>query len=74
METPKLTEKQLRVAQLASRGLSNAQIAERLGSTIGGIEQHLVNIFRILGITTRGDIKAKLEEVGRESDRAGSAG
>jgi DNA-binding CsgD family transcriptional regulator len=48
-----LTEAQLRVAQLAARGVSNRVIAEQLFVTIKTVETHLQAVYRKLGIDGR---------------------
>lgn len=73
---PQVTSKQKRVADLIAKGLTNGQIAERLGNTEGSIEQHLVKLFRRLGVHTREQVAShvgKLEVVDRRRLRGKSA-
>ncbi|MFE0775022.1 AAA family ATPase [Streptomyces sp. NPDC058861] len=51
-----LSPAERRVVSLASDGLSNKAISERLGVTVSTVEQHLTRIFRKLGIRARGDL------------------
>jgi len=48
-----LTNAEKRVAQLASQGLTNRQIAEQLTVTVKGVEWHLSRVYRKLGIGSR---------------------
>jgi DNA-binding CsgD family transcriptional regulator len=56
-----LTNAERRVAQLASEGLTNRQIAEQLSVTIKGVEWHLSRVYRKLGIGSRGGLGPLLE-------------
>lgn len=60
----KLTERELEVAQLASQGLSNEAIAEKL--TIGAetVKTHLKHIYRKLGVDNRTSLTARLAKAG----------
>jgi DNA-binding NarL/FixJ family response regulator len=51
--TERLTERQLTVIRLLSRGASNKEIAARLGLTENTVKVHLANCYRVLGVTTR---------------------
>jgi DNA-binding CsgD family transcriptional regulator len=51
-----LTPRQRDVAQLASRGLSNREIARRLFVSVRTVEGHLYQVFAKLGITGRADL------------------
>lgn len=59
-ESPKaaelLTERQLQVARLAVRGLSDREIADRLGVSQHTVHTHLGNIFARLGISSRDEL------------------
>jgi two-component system, NarL family, nitrate/nitrite response regulator NarL len=51
-----LTERQWQVARLACRGLSNKQIAEKLGMAEGTVKIHLHAIYRRLDMRSRTDL------------------
>ena len=55
-----LTATELRIAQLATDGMSNRQIAETLFVTRKTVESHLEHIFRKLGIHARGELQRAL--------------
>ena len=55
---PALTPRQRAVAALAATGLTDAAIAERLGSPVGTIAGDLARIARRLGVRTRADVVA----------------
>ncbi|MET7694685.1 AAA family ATPase [Streptomyces sp. NPDC005483] len=59
-----LTARELRIAELTARGLSNREIGERLGLAPRTIGAYLYRIFPQLGVTSR----AQLAEVLRDSD------
>lgn len=44
-----VTAKQKKIADLVAENLDNRTIAEKLGNTQGGVEQHLVKLYRKLG-------------------------
>lgn len=48
-----LTPRQAEIIGLVSTGLSNKEIADRLGLTDGTVKQHLAAIFRRLGVSNR---------------------
>ena len=50
---PGLTARQWQVLELLAAGLTNGQIARRLGVSEGTIRTHLENIYRRLGVTSR---------------------
>jgi DNA-binding CsgD family transcriptional regulator len=54
-----LTPTELRVVYLASEGLTNPQIAERLFIARGTVKVHLSHIFTKLGVTTRSELAAE---------------
>ncbi len=56
-----LTPSELRVSELATRGLTNAQIAQSLFVTPKTVEYHLRNVFAKLGVTRRAELAAALE-------------
>lgn len=55
-EGVKLTQRELQVAKLASRGLGNRAIAEKMGVSVRTVEGHLYQVFAKLGITSRTDL------------------
>jgi DNA-binding NarL/FixJ family response regulator len=59
-----LSRREQEVAALASRGLSNREIAERLYVSVRTVESHLANAFTKLGINRRSQLP---EALGRES-------
>jgi DNA-binding CsgD family transcriptional regulator len=56
----RLTAQELQIAELAARGLSNREIAERLFVSHRTIGSHLYHIFPKLGITTRTQLRDAL--------------
>jgi len=59
-----LTATQLRVAELAALGLTNAQIASRLYLAAKTVEWHLGAVYRQLGVRRRTDLAAVLAPTG----------
>ncbi|MFE4462384.1 AAA family ATPase [Nocardia tengchongensis] len=60
-----LSEREREVAELAARGLTNKDIAEKLFLSPRTVEDHLGRILRKLGLTGRGGIAHKLAELDR---------
>jgi ATP/maltotriose-dependent transcriptional regulator MalT len=56
-----LTPSELRVCQLAARGLGNPEIAQQLFVARRTIESHLASAYRKLAIASRADLAAALE-------------
>jgi DNA-binding CsgD family transcriptional regulator len=54
-----LTERELEVTNLAARGASNAEIAERLVLSVRTVESHLYRAMRKLGVSTREELGAR---------------
>ena len=52
----RLTERQLEVARLAARGLTDREIADELGLSPHTVHTHLRNIFVRLGISSREEL------------------
>lgn len=52
-EDSELTEREFSVLELAARGLSNKDIAERLVVSIPTVKAHLVNVFNKMGVGSR---------------------
>ncbi|MFF3469211.1 AAA family ATPase [Streptomyces sp. NPDC002619] len=55
-----LSEAEHRVAQLATQGLTNRQIAAHLHLTVSTVEQHLTRTYRKLGVAGRAGLPAGL--------------
>lgn len=62
---PPLTPRQTEVARLVADGLSNKELAARLGIADATVERHLVNIFRTLGIGSRTKLAAWVRSAAR---------
>jgi DNA-binding CsgD family transcriptional regulator len=54
-----LTEREREVTNLAARGASNAQIADRLVLSVRTVESHLYRAMRKLGVSTREELRAR---------------
>ena len=59
-ERPSLTPQERRVAGLASRGLSNKEIARKIGISDGVVKLHLHRVYWKLGVQGRGGLIAML--------------
>lgn len=57
---PALTAREQEVARLASAGLSNQAIADRLVVSVRAVEAHLSHAYAKLGISSRADLRAML--------------
>jgi DNA-binding CsgD family transcriptional regulator len=57
-----LTERQAEVIRLTARGLSNREVAERLGVSPSTVKRHLENVYRHTGVRSRGALTALLLE------------
>ena len=57
-----LTSSERRIADLASRGLTNREIAQTLFITTRTVEGHLTSIFRKLQLDSRNDLQAVLAD------------
>jgi DNA-binding CsgD family transcriptional regulator len=72
-----LTARQAQVALLLVDGLTNRQIARRLGIADGTVRKHLEVVFERLGVNSRAAAVARLQtaaaRTGRHSTRAGRA-
>jgi DNA-binding CsgD family transcriptional regulator len=55
-----LTEREREVAELIGRGLSNAEIADRMSVSLKTVEKHLGSIYVKLGINSRNKLMAHL--------------
>jgi DNA-binding CsgD family transcriptional regulator len=58
---PDLTAREVQVARLAARGLSNLEIADRLVLSVRTVEAHLAHVYSKLGITGRPGLPEALE-------------
>jgi DNA-binding NarL/FixJ family response regulator len=66
-EPASLTRRELEIARLASTGLTNRQIAERLFVSPRTVEVHLSRVLAKLGVATRSAIATVLTPVSAES-------
>jgi len=57
-----LTDRQAEVTRLAARGLSNREIADRLDLSPSTVKRHLENVYRQIGVGSRGALTARLLE------------
>ena len=64
-----LSEREVEVLQLAGTGLTNRDIAERLGLSQHTIARHLANARAKLGASNRTEAAMKLEELDGPSPR-----
>ncbi len=55
---PRLTQRELEVLELLSRGMSNKQIGQTLGVEVSTAKNHAQNIFRKLGVHRRAETTA----------------
>ena len=53
---PRLSPAEARVVEYAVAGLTNAEMAEKLGVTRRTVEYHLTNAYRKLGVTSRAEL------------------
>lgn len=59
-----LTPSEQRVARMAADGLANREIAQALFVTIRTVQMHLTNVYRKLGIDSRGQLPEAIKETG----------
>jgi len=55
---PDLTDRQLEILRLLTKGLSNRDIAASFGISVGGVKRHLEQLFERLGASTRAEAVA----------------
>lgn len=55
--TTTLTQRELQVAKLASKGMGNKTIADRIGVSVRTVEGHLYQVFAKFGITSRVELE-----------------
>jgi DNA-binding NarL/FixJ family response regulator len=58
-EETTITSRQLEILLLAARGLSNRQIANSLILSEGTVNRHLANLYRRIGVSSRGEAVQK---------------
>ena len=63
-----LTPRELEVLELASLGLTNGSLAERLGVTVSAVKFHLASIYRKLHVANRTEAVATYLRAEREPD------
>jgi DNA-binding NarL/FixJ family response regulator len=56
LAVPELTPREHEIAELATRGLANAEIAERLVVSVRTVEWHLQQVYGKLGVDGREEI------------------
>lgn len=66
----RLSPHELRIARMAASGMSNAQIADRLGVSSRTIGTHLYRLFPKLGVSARTQLTVALREPPAARDRA----
>jgi DNA-binding NarL/FixJ family response regulator len=63
-----LTARQLEVARLSARGLTNAEIARALGISGATVKNHLERIYAALGASNRTEAAMRMRELGLGDD------
>jgi DNA-binding CsgD family transcriptional regulator len=58
-----LTPRELEIAELVGRGLTNAEIGEKLWITQNSVKQALKRMFRKLEVSARAEMVAKLQDI-----------
>jgi DNA-binding CsgD family transcriptional regulator len=64
-----LTRREIEIAELVCRGLTNHDLGEELGIGLGTVKTHLMRIFSKLGIENRASLSARLSRIGSETGR-----
>jgi NarL family two-component system response regulator LiaR len=70
----RLSARELQVLELASYGLMNREIAERIGASVHVVKFHLAGIYRKLGVTNRTEAVVNYLRANASSDAAKGAG
>jgi len=55
-----LSRRELEVADLVTRGMTNREIAQRQFVTVKAVQWHLRNVYRKLDVGSRGELPAAL--------------
>ena len=63
MENARLTRRETEIVQLIDQGLSNKEIAQRLGIDIYTVKNHVHNILEKLRVHRRGEAAARMRGV-----------
>ncbi|QLE54570.1 LuxR C-terminal-related transcriptional regulator [Nostoc sp. TCL26-01] len=58
-----LTPRELQIAELVAKGLTNTEIAEKLWITQNSVKQALKRMFRKLGVSARTEMVARLQDL-----------
>ena len=64
----RLTERQLEVLRLLSRGLTNAEIGEVLGVALGTVKTHIAGIFEVLDVSNRTEAALVMRHLGLDQE------
>ena len=65
----RLSLREAQVLALASEGLTNREIAGRLGLSVHSIKFHLATVFRKLGVANRTEAAAVFFRAGRSTEQ-----
>lgn len=60
LKTKQLTEREITIAHLTARGLSNRAMGEKIGVSEQTIKFHLTNVYKKMGLTSRAQLIVKL--------------
>ena len=67
-----LTERQLEVLRLMSRGLTNTEIGNVLGVALGTVKAHVTAVFEALDVSNRTEAALVMRDLGIDQEDAGS--